>query len=132
MRLTSVLTAAFAIAAFTGSASAAQHQRQIGKETAIPFASNGGIRNWQAGPPKSGIIYVQDRRLDWYRVEMSGPCIETKGGPMTVLYTTDNNGRFDTFSKLTFPDYADRTCGVKSITTSLPPSGQPGAPKTPH
>ena len=132
MRMTSALTAAFATAAFATSASAAQHQRPIGKETTIAFASNGGIRNWEAGPPKSGIIYVQDRRLDWYRVEMSGPCIESKGGPLTVVYTTDNGGAFDTFSRLTFPDYGHRTCGVKSITTSLPPPGQPGAPKKPH
>ena len=124
-----LLTAAGVAVSLAAGASAAQHSRPIGKETSIPFASNGGIRNWEAGPPKSGIIYVQDRRLDWYRVEMSGPCIQSKGGPLTVIYTTDNSGMFDTFSKLTFPDYANRTCGVKSITTSLPPPGQPGAPK---
>lgn len=129
MRIIFGVAAALAIAS---TANAAQHGREIGKETTIPFASNGGIRNWEAGPPKSGIVYVQDRRLDWYRVEMSGPCIQSKGGPLTVLYTTDNGGAFDTFSKLTFPDYANRTCGVKSITTSLPPPGQPGAPKKPH
>jgi hypothetical protein len=129
MRIIFGLAAAFAIAS---TANAAQHGREIGKVTTIPFASNGGIRNWEAGPPKSGIIYVQDRRLDWYRVAMSGPCIQSRGGPLTVLYTTDNGGRFDTFSKLTFPDYGNRTCGVKSITTSLPPPGQPGTPKKPH
>jgi len=129
MRLIPALTVALATASFAAAASAAQHHRPIGKETTIPFASNGGIRNWDAGPPNSGVIYVQDRRLDWYQVQMSGPCIQSKGGPLTVVYTTDNSGAFDTFSKLTFPDYAGRTCGVKSITTSLPPPGQPGAPK---
>jgi hypothetical protein len=132
MRINPALLIAAASLSFPGIASAAQHHRPIGQETTIPFASNGGIRNWEAGPPKSGIIYVQDRRLDWYRVEMSGPCIESRGGPLTVVYTTDNSGAFDRFSRLTFPDYAGRTCGVTSIKTSLPPPGQPGAPKPAH
>ncbi|TPG41008.1 hypothetical protein EAH79_07685 [Sphingomonas koreensis] len=132
MRISLAATLALAAASFASGAVAADRHRPIGKETTIAFASNGGIRNWEAGPPKSGIIYVQDRRLDWYRVQMSGPCVESKGGPMTVRYTTDNNGAFDTFSKLTFPDYANRSCGVKSIQTSLPPPNQPGAPKPRH
>ena len=129
MRLVAALTVAFATAALASAAGAVQHSRAVGVETTIPFAGNGGIRNWEAGPPKSGVIYVQDRRLKWYRVQMSGPCIQSKGGPLTVQYTTDNNGTFDTFSKLSFPDYGNRTCGVESIKTSLPPPGQPGAPK---
>ncbi len=124
---------ALSIAGAAASACAAhsqqQAQREIGAETKITFAANGGIRNWQAGPPDSGVLYMQDRSLNWYKVEMSGPCIQSRGGPLTVHYTTDTNGTFDRFSTLSFPDYGERTCGVKSITASTPPPGQPGAPK---
>lgn len=115
--------------ALAGCAAPMQRQREPTAETRITFASNGGIRNWEAGPPRSGVLYMQDRRLDWYRVKMSGLCIATKGGPITVRYTTDANGTFDRFSTLSFPDFGDRTCGVESITRSPPPPGQPGAPE---
>lgn len=129
MRFVPALSLAFVACLSTAAVASDHSQRPIGKETSIPFASNGGIRNWEAGPPKSGVLYVQDRQLKWYKVQMTGPCIQSKGGPLTVQYTTDNGGQFDTFSKLTFPDYAGRTCGISSIKTSLPPHGQPGAPK---
>ncbi|MCM8731869.1 hypothetical protein ACFO8O_12950 [Hephaestia sp. GCM10023244] len=124
-----VITLAATVAAASALAAPTPAERKIGVETRITFASGGGIRNWQAGPPESGILYMQDRTLKWYKVTLSGPCIETRVGPMTVVYTTDSTGTFDTFSRLTFPDYPGRVCGVKSIRTSLPPAGQPGAPK---
>jgi hypothetical protein len=130
--LIALLAAGAAVATTAGCAATTQQQQQrpLGVETSIPYAANGGIRNWEAGPPDSGILYVQDRNLDWYKVEMSGPCIETRAGPMTVHYTTSATGRLDTFSELSFPDYPGRTCGIKRITTSLPPPSQPGAPDT--
>src|SRR3546814_5595820 len=73
--------------------------------TKITNAGHGGIRNWQAGPPRSGILYMQDRSFKWYEVTMSGPCIESHAGPVAVVYTTDNNGTFDRFSNVTFPDF---------------------------
>ena len=131
MRIIPLIALISAGAATTaGCAANMQQQRPIGVETTIAYAANGGIRNWEAGPPDSGILYVQDRNLKWYKVEMSGPCIETRAGPMTVLYTTNATGRLDTFSELSFPDYPGRTCGIKRITTSLPPPSQPGAPDT--
>jgi hypothetical protein len=131
MRIIPIALMAAATATTGCAAQSQQQQRQVGVETTIPYAANGGIRNWESGPADSGIIYVQDRRLRWYKVEMSGPCLQTDVGPLTVQYTTNAVGAFDTFSKLTFPDYANRTCGVKRITTSLPPPGQPGAPEPP-
>ncbi|TPG13477.1 hypothetical protein EAH87_17305 [Sphingomonas koreensis] len=129
MRIGSAATLALAAASFASGAVAADRHRPIGKETTIAFASNGGIRNWEAGPPKSKILYVQDRRLDWYRVELSGPCLDRNRGDMTINYTTDAIGAFDRFSTLTFPNAGYTVCGVKSIQTSLPPPGQPGAQK---
>src|SRR3546814_4603755 len=97
--------------------------------TLFPYTTGfRSIRNWQAGPPRSGILYMQDRSFKWYEVTMSGPCIESHAGPVAVVYTTDNIGTFDRFSNVTFPDFGHRSCGVKSIKTSLPPPGQPGAP----
>ncbi|HVI99260.1 MAG TPA: hypothetical protein VM657_09365 [Sphingomonas sp.] len=130
MRTISIVFAlAAGIVAAGACAAPAQSERKIGVETKIVNAANGGIRNWQAGPPKSSLLYMQDRTLKWYKVTMSGPCIQTRAGPVTVVYTTDNIGTFDRFSRLTFPDFGNQACGVKSITTSAPPPGQPGAPK---
>lgn len=128
MRFIPIVALLIAGTATTGCAAQTQQQREVGVETTIPYA-NGGIRNWESGPADSNIVYVQDRRLYWYKIELTGPCIDTDVGPMTVQYTTNVAGSLDTFSKLTFPDYAGRTCGIKRITTSLPPPGQPGAPE---
>ena len=97
-----------------------------GKETFISFASNGGLRDWQAGPDRN-IIYVRDRQEQWYRVALTGPCATY---PLdTLTYTTDDNGTFDTFSTLRFARYPLTTCGVTSIRASTPPPGRPGARK---
>src|SRR3546814_17274858 len=84
------------------------------------------IRNWQAGPPRSGILYMQDRSFQWYEVTMSGPCIESHAGPVAVVYTTDNNGTLDRFSNVTFPAFGTQSCGVQRNKTSHPPPRQPG------
>lgn len=119
-----ILTAALAASA----AGAADRHRPIGVETVIPFAANGGLRDWQAGPPRSGVIFVKDRREQWYRVTLSGPCT-TNRAMDSIDYKTDANGVFDRFSTLTVGQYPNQICGVTSIRTSLPPKGQPGAPK---
>ncbi|AXJ94545.1 MULTISPECIES: hypothetical protein [unclassified Sphingomonas] len=100
-----------------------------GKETSIPFASNGGLINWQSGPPDSGIIYVQDRTLRWYKVTLSGPCGQGAIDPLGLTYTTDPTGTFDQFSQVRIGRFPDQTCGVASIRTSGAPPGQPGAAK---
>ncbi len=107
---------------------AAQQRTPPGKETVITFAGNGGLRDWQAGPPDSGIVYVRDRNLNWYRVQLTGPCARDRALD-TLRYTTDVNGTFDRFSRVSLARYPNQICGVTSIRTSLPPKGQPGAPK---
>lgn len=108
-------------AATTGStvASAAQHQRQIGKETTIPFASHHGLRDWEEGA-KQDEFYVQDYRNDWYLVKLSGPCIGNMAS-LRVAYTTGPGGSFDQFSRVFSTDFPEMTCSVTSIKTSLPP-----------
>ncbi|USU08496.1 hypothetical protein NF700_15745 [Sphingomonadaceae bacterium OTU29MARTA1] len=106
----------------------ARDDRAIGRETVIGFASGGGLRDWQAGPPNSGIVYVRDRTLRWYRVQLTGPCIKDRALD-TLTYTTDPNGTFDRFSRVSLRRFPNQICGVRSIKTSLPPKGQPGAPR---
>jgi hypothetical protein len=109
-----------------GASNAADRQRPIGTETTIAFAGGGGLRNWQVGPRGTNTVFVQDLQLRWYRVTLTGPCAE-RGDPGTLIYTTDNSGTFDRFSRVKAPENSlYGACGVTSIKTSLPPKGQPG------
>ncbi len=99
----------------------------LGAETTITFASNGGIRNYHPGEP--GIVYLQDRRLRWYRVRLSGDCLQSRTGLDTLAFETDVTGTFDRFSTIRSSRFPAQVCGVTSIRSSLPPAGQPGAPK---
>ena len=120
-----IVTALAALASLTAVAAAAQ-TRQIGIETNIVDAGNGGIRNVEAGPPGSNLVYLQDRRLRWYAVKMSGPCLSDRALD-TIGFSTDTTGTFDRFSQITSTRYPGRVCGVTSIVTSAPPPGQPGS-----
>ena len=120
-----------AIAAALVAAPALAADRLLDPETTITFAGNGGLRDWQPGPPDSGIVYVRDRTQRWYRVTLTGPCVRDRALD-TLTYTTNTNGTFDRFSRVSVRRYPDQVCGVASIRTSLPPPGQPGARKTPR
>jgi hypothetical protein len=128
MRIVPALTVALAAASLTTGATASDHrQRQIGKETSIPFASQEGLRDWERGS-SDDILYVQDYRLDWYRVQLSGPCISNLGS-LRVAYTTGPGGTFDQFSQVYSTDFPHMTCSVLSIKTSLPPPDRQHAHK---
>ncbi len=99
--------------------------RQMGAETVINFAANGGLRGWDPGEPRSGIVYVRDRRERWYQVTLTGPCV-TNRSLDELTYTTDNTGTFDRFSRVKVGQYPNQVCGVTSIRNSLPPKGQAG------
>ncbi|MBR0552845.1 hypothetical protein [Stakelama marina] len=109
-----------ATAAFLSPAPA-QHapDREIGKETSIPFADHDALRNWQAGK-QSNILYVQDNRRRWYRVELSGPCLDHISG-YRIAYSTGPTGSFDTFSKVYSNRFPGMVCSVVSVKTSLAP-----------
>jgi len=99
-----------------------------GQETSIPFAA-GAIRNFQAGPVGSNIIYLQSRTLRWYRVTLSGPCLPDRT-LQTLIFKTNGNGSFDRFSQIGSTRYPNRLCAVNSVVRSAPPLGQPGAKRT--
>jgi hypothetical protein len=100
----------------------------LGKETVITNAGGGTLREWQAGPARSGIVYVRDRREQWYQVTLTGPCT-TDTALDTLTYTTDVNGTFDRFSRIKVARYPNRICGISSIKTSLAPEGKVGLRK---
>lgn len=105
-------------------ASPAQTQPVAPKETVIHFAANGGISNIQPGPPRSNLVYLQDRRLQWYRVTLTDPCLPDRT-LQTVTFTTDVSGTFDRFSRIGSLRFLGRVCGVTSIVESPAPPGQP-------
>jgi|GEM_PF-1748302 len=118
-----------ALAVMITAPAVARPDRPLGVETAIVNVGNGGLRNWVSGEPGSDTMFVQDRRLRWYRVALTGNCVNRPGND-TVRYTTDVTGRFDRFSKISTLRQPTRVCGVTSIRTSAPPAGQPGAHKS--
>ncbi|MGN6271293.1 MAG: DUF6491 family protein [Sphingomonas sp.] len=120
MRVTIPLILALAAAGATA-ASATTRQRPIGQETTIPFASHHGLRSWAEGADENE-FYVQDYRNDWYKVELSGPCVGNMAS-LRIAYTTGPGGAFDRFSRVFSTDFPEMTCSVMSIKTSLPPPG---------
>ena len=50
---------------------AAAEQPALGKETSIPFANMGGIRDWRAVDDST--LYVQDIRRNWYLAKLAIP-----------------------------------------------------------
>ena len=103
----------------------ASQVRPVGTETIIPFAGNGGLREWQRGGSQSDVLFVRDRTEQWYKVTLTGPCRFDR--PLdTLSYTTDPGGNFDRFSQIRVARYPQQVCGVQSIVTSLPPKGHQG------
>ena len=99
--------------------------RRLGVETTIPFASGGGLRDWQRGGRESDVLWVRDRTEQWYRVRLTGPC-RFEQSLDTLSYTTGPGGTFDRFSTLRVASEPYQTCGVDSIVASLPPPGHVG------
>ena len=81
-----------------------------GVETVISRAGNGALRNWVPAADANNIVFVQDGALHWYRVTLTGNCLDRHGND-TVSYTTDGNGRFDRFSRVTTLRFPTRMCG---------------------
>lgn len=65
------------------------------QEARIPFADNGGIRDWRSEGNRT--IYVQDRFRKWYKAELFHP---VSGLPFawSIGFDTSPMGTFDRFS----------------------------------
>ena len=101
-------------------ASPAQHTApKIGREVKrISSAANGGISDWQEGEDGSTVYLRGPGR--WYRVTLSGPCIDFATSPR-LLFRTHIDGSFDRFSTIAVANEPRRTCGVKAIHQSSDP-----------
>lgn len=82
-------------------------------------AVRGGILDWQPGPNKSS-IFVQDRRMRWYKVELTGPCSDRFGGEPLIFEGGPMN-ELDRFSSIRSARNPYVVCGVSAIETSAPP-----------
>ena len=89
-------------------------------ETSIPFASMGGIRDWERESDKS--ILLRDRTGRWYRATFLGTCPRL-GYSQTLLFRTDVSGSFDRFSAIK-SDYG--YCQVGSVVRAAAPLSKGG------
>ena len=85
-------------------------------EASIPFASHGGIRDWEADRDKG--VWVQDIHRNWYYAKLMGPCFGLNFA-QTIGFDTHPMGRFDRFSAIVVP--GSGKCQVQSFTASDPP-----------
>lgn len=89
-------------------------------DTAIPFAANGGIRDWYSNNEQS--IYLRDRTGRWYLATFNGLCPNLPAA-QTVQFETDASGAFDRFSSIG-TEYG--SCQVGSVVQAQAPMAKGG------
>ena len=89
-------------------------------EVSIPFAANGGIRDWEAEGSKS--ILLRDRANRWYRATFLGTCPRISYG-QTLIFNTDAGGSFDRFSTIQ-SEYG--VCQIGSVVPAAAPLSRGG------
>ena len=96
----------------------------IGREVKrIPSAANGGISDWERGEDGSTVYLRSTGR--WYRITLSGPCIDFSTSPR-LLFRTHSDGSFNRFSTIAVANQPHRTCGVETIHHSANPRRSQG------
>lgn len=84
-------------------------------EATIPFVDNGSVRNFQ--PVGDDVIYLQDRRRNWYRAELNGPCLNLQSAVRIAVDT-----RFGSTLDRTGSFLVDgQRCPIFSLVRSGPP-----------
>lgn len=116
-----------ALAATAATPALAQQSRKIGEETTIPYSAAGAIRQYVVDRDDHSIVDMQDSRMRWYRVKLSGDCLPPDNQATLITQTRGPNNRLDRFSLIGSSRYPGRLCGVDSIVNAVPPPGQPGA-----
>lgn len=84
-------------------------------EMSIPFADNGGIRDWQAIDNDS--LYVQDRQGNWYIADLFGSATDLPYAN-AIGFDAGPTGKFDRFSAVIV---GDQRISVKRLVASGPP-----------
>jgi hypothetical protein len=115
MKKTLLALAAAALAAPALAAPPAAPRPYSTEEVRIPFATFGGIRNFEADGTDA--VYLQDRARRWYHAELAGPCQELPWA-FGIGVDTRGSSTFDRFSTLIVG--RDR-CQLTSLTRSGPP-----------
>ena len=91
---------------------------EIGREVKRIAFARGGVSDWERGEDGSTVYLRGTGR--WYRVTLSGPCIDFSTSPR-LLFRTHSDGSFDRFSTIAVANQPHRTCGVESIHHSANP-----------
>jgi hypothetical protein len=84
-------------------------------EVRIPFANFGGIRNFDA--VEEDVVYIQDRRRNWYRAQLYGPCIGLRNA-IGIGVDTRGSSSFDRFSTLVV---GHERCAIHSLVRTEKP-----------
>jgi hypothetical protein len=79
----------------TASAAADPPRAPAPPEASIPFANNGGIRDWRDDGKQA--LYIQDRYFRWYRVTLMTPSFDLPTA-LAIGFDTGPGDRFDRFS----------------------------------
>ena len=109
---TALLSAGLAMVPFAASFGTAP----VTPQASIPFANNGGIRDWQADHDRG--LWVQDVHGKWYYASLMSPCTGLNFA-QSIGFDTRPMGSFDRWSAIVVPRYG--RCVVKTFA----PSGAP-------
>ena len=98
----------------------ARDDRTIGAETTIPYSAAGAIRRYAVDRADPRIVHMQDGRLRWYRVTLTGACLPVDN-QATLLTRTRGENRLDRSALVGSSRYPGRLCGIARIVNALPP-----------
>lgn len=114
----SLRSIAFLAAAIAAPLSAQTLPGVSNQETVIPFAANGGIREYHFG--EGDVTFLRDRANRWYRVALNKGCLAGFGDRSVVAFDTQSDGQLDRSSRVLFAQ-PRTTCLIDSIRRSAPP-----------
>lgn len=86
-------------------------------ETSIPFANNGGIRNWHADRDKG--LWIQDSRGRWYYARFMGGTCRGLTFATSIGFETLPTGSLDRSSTVVVP--REGRCPLQSLVSSEGP-----------
>lgn len=88
---------------------------EYGVEASIPFANNGGIRNFEPNGERG--IWIEDRQRRWYYATFIGSCPQLDHA-MSVGFDTRGASNFDKFGAIVT---RDDNCPIVSLVTAEKP-----------
>ena len=86
-------------------------------QASIPFANNGGIRNWHADRDKG--LWIQDSHGKWYYAEFLGGTCRGLNFATTIGFDTLPSGTLDRSTTVVVP--REGRCPLQSVVSSTGP-----------